>query len=120
MSSASTIKPEAGVVTGAYTRPAPAEVQQAVATELPAAKSVTAPAAAAASKNPPQNARDLSRQIILDAESREVIFRVMDARSRQVIWQVPEEALLRMRAYTRALFDGRSPIQARSHTDVRA
>jgi hypothetical protein len=50
MGSASTIKPEAGVVTAAYTRPAPAEVQQAVATELPAANSVTAPAAAAASK----------------------------------------------------------------------
>jgi uncharacterized FlaG/YvyC family protein len=48
---------------------------------------------------------------------REVIFRVIDERSRRVVRQVPDQALLRMRAYNKALTDGLKPSQARAMAD---
>ena len=39
--------------------------------------------------------------------TQDLIFRVVDVRSRQVVRQVPDEALLRMRAYSRALAQGK-------------
>ena len=48
----------------------------------------------------------------LDAAAQDLIFRVVDVRSRQVVRQVPDEALLRMRAYARALAQGKGMIEA--------
>jgi hypothetical protein len=83
-------------------RPEPAPARQAVATELAPAQSVTAGAESASARNQSVQRQALQdRQIILDMHSREVIFRVVDINSGMVVRQVPDEALLRLRAYTR-------------------
>ena len=101
-------------------RPEPAPVREAVATELASAKTVTAAAGADAPRNNAHAAHDTQvRKIVLDAHSREVIYQVLDAGSGRVVRQVPDEAMLRLRAYTRAIADGRTPNQA-SRADLEA
>ena len=93
-----TLKSVANLAQVSDTRPDPA-ARAAVATELAPAQAVTA----ANNPSTTQAADDSRmRQIILDPHSREVIYRVVDVRSRRVIRQVPEEAMLRLRAYARA------------------
>ena len=92
----------------AATPVAPAEP---VATELPAAKTVT----------PVSTRNDLpatTHEVIIDPQTREVIYRIIDVRSRQVIRQVPDEALLRVRAYARALANGEAPSKAQNQADL--
>lgn len=93
-----TLKSVANVAPTSDPRPDPA-ARAAVATELAPAKAVAAPES---SNNTPATDDSRKREIVLDPHSREVIFRVVDVRSRRVIRQVPEEAMLRLRAYTRA------------------
>jgi hypothetical protein len=78
-----------------------APVAQGVVTE-PATKPVL----------PPGNDTSLSsapyqHTVVLDAATKGLIFRVIDTRSRLVVRQVPDEAMLRMRAYARTLADGK-------------
>jgi uncharacterized FlaG/YvyC family protein len=115
-----TITPTAGVQQAVHARPAPAPVEQAVATELAAAKTVTAANTAAAARNNNARQDDYQRGFVLDPASREVIYRVIDVRSRQVVRQIPEKALLRMRAYTRALAEGKSGNAALAQADLQA
>ena len=49
----------------------------------------------------PDESSDVAR-IILDAQSREVVYRSVDAGPDRIVRQVPKEALLRLKAYTRA------------------
>lgn len=93
-----TLKSVANLAQMSDPRPDPA-ARAAVATELARAKAVTAANRAATTQ-----ATDDSRvrEIVLDPHSREVIYRVIDARTRRVVRQVPEEAMLRLRAYARA------------------
>jgi hypothetical protein len=44
-----------------------------------------------------------ARETVFDKDARELIFRVVDTRSDRVVRQIPEQAMLRLRAYTRAL-----------------
>ena len=97
-------------------RVAPTPVVQTVATELSAAKTVTAAETVLSARNTPYNpsaSSDLfQRSVILDPATQDLIFRVVDVRSRQVVRQVPDEALLRMRAYARALAEGKGTTEA--------
>ena len=90
-------------------RPVPDSVAPAVATELPAAMAVTAANSTSPTVN---NAPGLSDpyeyQVLVDPATHDVIYRTVDERSRQVVRQVPDQALLRMRAYARALAEGTS------------
>src|ERR1044072_3767537 len=71
------------------------------------------PPAAAPPRHDAQSAQDSNvRKIIIDAHSREVIFQVVNAESGRVVRQVPEEAMLRLRAYTRAIAQGQTPNEA--------
>jgi uncharacterized FlaG/YvyC family protein len=80
---------------------------------------VTASTNTDAARHDAQPAQDANvRKIILDAHSREVIFQVLDASSGRVVRQIPDEAMLRLRAYTRALAQGSTPNQAHVHADV--
>jgi hypothetical protein len=118
-----TTRPTGSVAQMSYVRPEAAPVREAVATQLTAAQSVTAAADTAASRNDPAHAKfapSQSRDVILDAQSREVIFRVVDVRSGRVVRQVPDEAIMRMRAYNRALASGKSPFEAETNTDSTA
>ena len=79
-------------------------IRNAVATDLAPSRTVTA-ATDAARTVPADPSR--TREIVLDPHSREVIYRVVDVRSGRIVRQVPEEAMLRLRAYTRALLKRR-------------
>ena len=84
-----------------------APVAQAVATELSAGKSVTAVEPVQPVRNDASESENYQHTVVLDPATQDLIFRVVDVRSRQVVRQVPDEALLRMRAYSRALAQGK-------------
>ena len=122
MDSGIAIRAVANTAATDYSRSASAPVQQSVQTDLDAAKTVTAAAVSDQIRNELLSGREgvLSRQYVIDPATREVIFRIMDTRTRQVVRQVPDEALLRMRAYVKALTDGKSPTAAAMLTDFEA
>jgi len=96
-------------------------------TDLPAAQTVTpAPEATPPRNDTPQptsaglpSDRDI-RSVVIDPQTREVIYRVIDARTNQVISQVPDQALLRTRAYSRAIANGATPFEAECQADLEA
>ena len=105
-----TITPSAGVQQVIPDRlvPTPA-LGHAVETDLTPAKSVTAVAPAAPTRNDASRPSDfLQHTVLLDPGTQEFIYRVTDVRSRQVVRQIPDAALLRMRAYAQALNQGKS------------
>jgi hypothetical protein len=113
MDSGLTIRPTANVAETAYARPEPTPVPAAVATTVAASKSVaaTADSARSAGHDPAHNALLQHQQttrsdVVIDSQTREVIFRVIDLQSGEVDHQVPDAALLRMRAYHRELAKG--------------
>jgi|SRR5215216_250594 len=124
MDSGLTIRPIASGAETAYVRPEAAAVPTSVATTLAPSQSVTAapPVASSAGHDPAQNAllQQTTREFEFDAQTREVIFRVIDVRTGQVERQVPDAALLRLRAYTRAMADGKSSLDPDSNTDSKA
>jgi hypothetical protein len=106
------IKPPAtNVLQTSVVQSASAQVQHAVESGLPAAKSVAAP-----QRDDAPRAENLF--VIIDPQSREVIFRVIDVRSRQVLRQVPDEALLRLSAYARTIADGSSATDVEHQADL--
>ncbi len=105
---------------GSFARPAPASAQQVVVTELPASQTVSAAANGAAIRNDLPRVRGLFTQDVeIDYYSRELVFRLKDERSGVVVQQVPAEALLRLRAYARAIADGKTPTQALYQANLR-
>jgi flagellar protein FlaG len=84
-------------------------LQTAVTTELDAARSVTAANSSSSAPTahdpalvaPPR--QDIAQNIVLDPQSREVIFREISVRSGEVIDQVPGDATLKLRAYLREI-----------------
>jgi hypothetical protein len=112
MAPVNTIAPSAGAPP-VFDRAPSAPVAQAVATDLSPAKSVTAAETAQPLRNDTASSSDLYQHtVVLDPATRDLIFRVIDVRSRQVVRQVPDEALLRMRAYARALTQGKGMNEA--------
>lgn len=126
MSPVNTIAPVTGVAQVTVDRLPSIPVAEAVATVLAPAKTITATNTAAASDNDTfsssSSASDTNYQhsVILDPATQDLIFRVVDVRSRQVVRQVPEEAMLRMRAYARALTDGKSNTEALNQANLQA
>ena len=140
MAPVSTITPPSGVPQVPLDRVPALPVAQAVATVLSPAKSVTAVNTSSASDNeagspasspfnsstpapaPAASAASSSdnyqHTVILDPGTQDLIFRVVDVRTRQVIRQVPEEAMLRMHAYARALADGKSNTAALNQANL--
>lgn len=57
-------------------------------------------------------------QVIIDPQAREVIYRMIDVSSQRVVAQFPDSALLRLRAYSRAIENGESVIVAMARTDL--
>jgi len=115
MDSGLSIRPTNVTAPSGNVRPDAAPVREAVPANLSPAQSVTA-----APKATETRAEDTShvRKVILDAQSREVIYQVLDAGSGRVLRQIPEEATLRLRAYVRALANGATPNQAQAHVDL--
>ncbi len=117
-----TIRPIASVAPTDVVRTAPVAENNAVRTDLAPSQSVTVAPQSTAIRNDPalmSNQRNVSRELVVDPEMREVIYRVVDVNSGQVVRQVPDEAILRLRAYTRAIEKGKTPAQAFSKADKR-
>lgn len=137
MDTSLTIRPQSIAPMGDHARPVAVEAP-AVPTVLPEHQTVAALGASKQTStdpdlgqngNPPSQEQPLAAQlrqaadqttrvVVLNPETREVIFRVIDSRSRQVLRQVPDEALLRMRAYNKALEEGKSAADVLTHADL--
>ena len=83
--------------------------QHAVATQLPARQSVSAADASARAGTDSAAVRvsisnaAVASQVVIDRDTRAVVYQVIDTRTSQVVNQFPEEAVLRRRAYFHAL-----------------
>jgi uncharacterized FlaG/YvyC family protein len=76
----------------------------AVTTELPASQSVTVVEASASARNDSLFASDsVSHQAFIDRAAPSIVNQVVDNRTNLVVQQFPDEAVLRRRAYFRAL-----------------
>jgi hypothetical protein len=114
MSTDFNIKPVGAPVAAPIVPPISEAAKNAIATELPASQSVAAPDATvrtnvdsdavhlsisnASIANP-----SVSNQVIIDRDAASIVYQVVDNRTSQVVKQFPEEAVLRRRAYFRAL-----------------
>src|SRR5438045_1415718 len=117
MSTDFSIRPVGAPAPAPLVRPLHEATQQAVPTELPAAKTVSASDAVQASRNDAIAVQDrLSRQAVFDRGAAEMIFQVIDNQSESVVRQVPDEAQVRRRAYFRQL-DQSNELSRRQHTD---
>jgi uncharacterized FlaG/YvyC family protein len=71
---------------------------------LPPNQTVTAAEASGTVRNDPQSAGDgVSRQAYVDSDAASIVYQVVDNRTSLVVKQFPDEAMLRRRAYFRAL-----------------
>jgi len=122
MDSGLTVRPAGVAAQAATVRPDTAPVRDAVPTNLAPPQTVTASTKPNETRQDPVQAgtSDPSyvRKIILDAQSREVIYQVLDVGSGRVVRQIPEEATLRLKAYVRALANGATPNQAQAQVDI--
>jgi len=105
MSTDFSVKPIGVSAPASVVRPEPEAARQAVRTQLPPIKSVTA---AETSKAPQRQSvqidrERLSRQIEFDRDTAELVYRVVDSRTESVVQQVPDEAKRRARAYFREM-----------------
>jgi hypothetical protein len=104
MSSDFSIKPVGAPVVTAVAHPASESAAHAVATELPAAQSVTAADASIRARNDFETANaNVSHQIVLDRAAASIVYQVVDERTSLVVQQFPDEAVLRRRAYFHTL-----------------
>ena len=122
-----TTRPMAGVAVTDYVRPAAAATAGTTPTDLPTEQTVTPPPDTTPARNdtqPPPSAGSVSgydvRSITIDPQTREVIYRVIDSRTNQVITQIPDQTLLRNRAYSRAIANGATPVEAENQADLEA
>lgn len=91
--------------------PAPAPIvttsnptaNEAVQTELPSNKSVTAPGTGVSLRNDLPRDQDVSRQVVFDRAAASFVFQVVNEKTDEVVMQFPDEAMLRRRAYFHAL-----------------
>lgn len=98
------VKPVGAPVAAVAVQPASSASVDAVATQLPPSQSVTAVEVSARVRNEPHASSDtLSRQVIVDRDAASMVYQVVDNRTSLVVKQFPDEAMLRRRAYFRAL-----------------
>jgi uncharacterized FlaG/YvyC family protein len=104
MSSDFSVKPVGAPVATAMAQPASPAADEAVATELPAHQSVAAADASPRVRHDTQSASDgVSHQVIIDRDAGSIVYQVVDNRTSLVVKQFPDQAILRRRAYFRAL-----------------
>jgi uncharacterized FlaG/YvyC family protein len=104
MSTDFSIKPVGAPVAAPVVQPTSEAASQAVATELPAPQSVTAPESGAPARlNANVASRSLTNQVVIDREAAAIVYQVVDNRTSVVVKQFPEEAVLRRRAYFNTL-----------------
>lgn len=114
------IKPVGAPVATPFVKPAPQAAVEAVQTQLPAEKTVTAADTVVKVRSDANAQNDaVSRQVSIDRAAAQVVYKVVDSRTSLVIRQFPDEALLRSRAYGRALEEVRLASRRQALTDRR-
>ena len=115
------IKPVGAPVAAPVVQPASPAADDAVATQLPPSKSVTATDISARARNDLRTSGDtLSRQVVVNRDAASVVYQVVDRRTSLVVKQFPEEAMLRRRAYFRTLYLMNTEREPSAATDRRA
>jgi uncharacterized FlaG/YvyC family protein len=115
MSTDFSIKPVGAPVAAPIVQPVSKAAEQAVATELPPSKSVTAADATVSARNNSNAANaSTSNQVVIDREAASIVYRVVDNRTSLVVRQFPDEARLRLRAYLRTMDEAK-----REHTQIK-
>jgi hypothetical protein len=85
-------------------RPSSEAVRQAIPAALPPTQSVTAPdTRTALQPDPGPTKDDVSHQVFIDSAANAIVSQVVDSLTNLVVQQYPDEAVLRRRAYFRAL-----------------
>lgn len=102
------IKPVGAPVAAAIVRPAPEAVREAVPTQLPPDKTVTAAPGVSQVNVSPANYQQvdsdrISKGVIIDRDANAIVYVSVDKKTNQIINQYPEETRLRTRAYLRAM-----------------
>ena len=104
MSTDFSIKPVGAPVATPVALPASEAAARAVATELPAAKSVTAADASVRARAESDAVNvSRSRQVVFDRAAASIVYQVVDERTSVVVQQFPDDAVLRRRAYFHTL-----------------
>src|SRR6266851_4228614 len=96
MSTDFSIRPVGAPVATPIAPPVSEAANSAVATELPASQSVTVADASAAARNE-------SDVVNISISHQVIVYQVVDTKTDTVVTQFPDEAVLRRRAYFRAL-----------------
>jgi hypothetical protein len=104
MSSDFSIKPLGAPVATPSAQPAGPAADEAIATDLPARQSVAAADTSLGVRSDPQSGSGTtSNNVIIDRDAASVVYQVVDNRTSLVVKQYPDQAVLRRRAYFRAL-----------------
>lgn len=104
MSTDFSIKPVGAPVAAPIATPVSEAAHRAVATELPAPRSVTATDATLRPLLDSDSANaSVSHQVVIDRAAASIVYQVIDARTSVVVEQFPDEAVLRRRAYFHTL-----------------
>jgi hypothetical protein len=103
MSTDFSIKPVGAPVATPIPQPVSDAANNAVATVLPPSQSVTVVDASASARNDPSASNDVSHQAFLDRAAGSIVYQAINERTGAVINQFPDNAMLRRRAYFRAL-----------------
>jgi hypothetical protein len=123
MSTDFNIKPVGAPVAAPVVQHVSDAAQHAVATQLPPRQSVSAADAPSRANIDSDAVRvsissaSVSNQVVIDRDTRAVVYQVVDTRTSQVVKQFPEEAVLRRRAYFHTLDLTRDAPQRLSATD---
>ena len=128
MSTDFNIKPVGAPVAAPIVQHVSEAAQHAVAAELPASQSVSAAGSGARASTDSAAVRvsisnasaSVSNQVVIDRDTRAIVYQVIDTRTSQVVKQFPEEAVLRRRAYFHALDLTKDAPQRLSATDRKA
>jgi hypothetical protein len=116
-----TITPVSGVFASDYARPAadaaPAATATAVA-DAGAARPAADTNATVHEAPAPVIARSLTQKFTTDPQTRELIYQLVDELTQQVIQQVPDQALLASRAYSNAIHNGATPLEAEIQASI--
>ena len=109
MSADFNIKPVGAPVAAPVVQHVSEAAHHAVATQLPPSQSVSAADAGTRANIDSDAVRvsissaSVSNQVVIDRDTRAVVYQVVDNRTSQVVKQFPEEAVLRRRAYFHTL-----------------
>lgn len=99
------VKPANAPGPAAYAPTAGENVRDAVTTQLPASQTITAADISTRVRNDARNAAAAatSHQTVFDRDAAAMVYQVVDSRTSAVVRQFPDDAMLRRRAYFRAM-----------------